>query len=73
MNVGEWLKGKKTYLGAAGLAITGLAGFWFDVYDLGTAGLILSAALAAAGLGGKLDRHRDLVLKFLESQKSKGK
>jgi hypothetical protein len=62
----SWLTGKKTYIGAAGLAIGAVAGFHFGVYPWETAVGMLSLALAAAGLGHKYDRCIEIVLKRVD-------
>jgi hypothetical protein len=53
----KWLTGKKTYIGAAGLAVTGVVSFWFGAIDATTLSSMLSGSLIAVGLGHKLDRY----------------
>ncbi len=65
--MGEWLKGKKTYIGAFLLAAGAAGGYWFDVFDLATATAVLGAATAAVGLGDKGNR----ILQYLETIKKK--
>jgi len=67
----QFLTGKKTYLGAAGLAIAALAGFYFDVYAWETAVGMISLALVAVGLGHKYDRFIEKALLLLRAQKGR--
>lgn len=60
----NFLNGKKTYLGAVGLAAAALAGYHFGIYDGTTATAMCSAALVAAGLGHKADRFIEKALEI---------
>ncbi len=51
------LEGKKTYIGAAIIAISGLAGYHYGAIPIEGATAMLGAACATAGLGNKCDRY----------------
>jgi hypothetical protein len=67
----KWLTGKKTYIGAAGLAIAAIAGFWFGAIDATQLGEALSVGFAIVGLGHKYDRLIADVVAALEAAKQK--
>jgi hypothetical protein len=67
----KWLTGKKTYIGAAGLAIAAIVGFWFGAIDATQLGEGLSVAFAIVGLGHKYDRLIADVVDALEAAKQK--
>lgn len=70
--MGQFLTGKKTYLGAAILAIAGLLGYLHDVYTYETALAILGLATVSLGLGDKYDRFVVKALELLKAHKEKG-
>jgi hypothetical protein len=60
-----WLQGKKTYMCAAALAVTGCAGYYSGALPGATASAVLCAAGGLAGLGAKSQRTADSVLAAL--------
>ena len=66
----NWLTGKKTYFGAAALALTAVGGFWFGSLDANTMTALLSAALITVGLGHKFDRYLDMGVILIENAKA---
>jgi len=67
----KWLEGKKTYLGAAALAAGAIAAFWFGEINGAQLTMVLGLALAAAGLGDKLQRYLPFVVSALEELKQR--
>jgi hypothetical protein len=67
----DWLTGKKTYIGAAALAVTGLVSFHYGTIDATTLSAMLSGSLVAAGIGHKFDRQIQGITDFLASQRKK--
>lgn len=61
----EWLKGKKTYISAAALALVAIAGWWFKALDGTQALSLLTTAGALAGLGAKSNRTAEVTLAAL--------
>ena len=57
----EFLKGKKTYLSAAGLAIVAGLGWWFNAFNGTVATGMLAMAAGLAGLGAKSDRAAQMT------------
>jgi hypothetical protein len=62
----EFLKGKKTYLSAAGLAIVAGVGWWFNAISSTVAVGMLATAGGLAGLGAKSDRAAEMTIVALE-------
>ncbi|MBZ5533083.1 MAG: hypothetical protein LAO20_16760 [Acidobacteriia bacterium] len=62
----EFLKGKKTYLSAAGLAIVAGLGWWFNAFNGTVATGMLAMAAGLAGLGAKSDRAAQMTMIALE-------
>ena len=67
----NWLTGKKTYIGAACIALAALAGFWAGVVDGTQLGEALGTALAIVGLGHKFDRQIDIFVEAMEAAKER--
>jgi len=61
----EFLQGKKTYIGAAALALVAILGWWYGVVNATVASGMLAAAFSVAGLGAKSQRTADAVLTVL--------
>ena len=71
MKVFYWFTGKKTYFGAAALAVTGLVSFHYGTIDATTLSAMLSGSLVAVGIGHKFDRQIQGITDFLASQRQK--
>ena len=69
MKAVNWLTGKKTYFGAAAMAITALVSFHYGTIDATTLSAMLSGALVAVGIGHKFDRQIQSLADFLASQR----
>lgn len=67
-----WLTGKKTYIGAAALAITLIAGFWLGTIDATTLAAGLSTVLIIVGFGHKYDRYIAGLVAILQEAKVNG-
>src|SRR5262245_50584749 len=65
----EFLQGKKTYIGAAGLALTSILGWWFGALNGVLATGMLTAAFSIAGLGAKSDRLASETFEALNEAK----
>jgi predicted membrane metal-binding protein len=61
----QFLKGKKTYLSAALIALVAICGWWFGVIGYAEALSLLGVAGAAAGLGAKSERTAEAILTVL--------
>jgi hypothetical protein len=70
MKVLNWLTGKKTYIGAAAMAATGVASFWYGKIDATTLAAMLSGALVTVGIGHKFDRQIQSVTDFLAQERT---
>lgn len=65
----KWLTGKKTYIGAAGVAITAVVGFWLHTIDRTMATALLFAAFSQMGLGLKVDRYIEIAIGVLQQKR----
>jgi len=68
-NIKNFLQGKKTYIGAAGLALIAILGWWFGALSGTIASGMLAAAFGIAGLGAKGDRLAALTLEAMSEAK----
>lgn len=68
----KWFTGKKTYIGAAALAITLIAGFWYGTVDGTTLAAGLSTVMIVIGFGHKYDRYIALGAGLLTEAKTNG-
>lgn len=65
----NFFTGKKTYIGAAILALAACAGYYVGSFDGPTTTLFLGTALTAAGLGSKVQRYAPAILASLQEIK----
>jgi hypothetical protein len=68
-NIKDFLQGKKTYIGAAALALIAILGWWFGAVSGTVASGMLAAAFGIAGLGAKGDRLTALTFEALNEAK----
>jgi hypothetical protein len=66
----KWLTGKKTYIGAAVLALAAIVGFWYGAIDGVQLTQALGVAFAIVGLGHKADRQIAAAVAALEAAKA---
>ena len=65
----DFLKGKKTYIGAALIAFGAAAGFIWGPLDAHQLTIAFGVALAITGLGSKLERYLPIIVRALEELK----
>jgi hypothetical protein len=57
MAIVKWLQGKKTYIGAAVIAIAVIVGFFYGVVSADSLAIGLGAAISVAGMAAKTERY----------------
>lgn len=65
----DFLKGKKTYIGAAALALVSIFGWWFGALNGTIASGMLAASFGIAGLAAKGDRLAAATMEALNEAK----
>jgi hypothetical protein len=71
MQIVNWLRGKKMYLGAAGIGIAAIVFFFLGQLDGPSLAYALGAAIAIAGLSAKLNRYLGDIVTGLQDLKDK--
>lgn len=67
----RWLQGKKTYIGAAAIAVAATVLFFRGQVDTPTFSIALGASVAIAGLSAKLNRYLPDMVMALEDVQQK--
>jgi len=68
-SIKDFLKGKKTYIGAAGLALVAIIGWWVGAINGTVCSGMLAAAFGIAGLGAKGNRLAEVTMEALNEAK----
>src|SRR5215471_16881671 len=66
----KFLQGKKTYIGAAGLFLAAVLGWWFGAVNGTEATAMIAGAFSLVGLGARSTRYAELTLQALEEIKN---